>query len=798
MQGLSYLTKIKNNFMQRLDLPNFKFFKVFKNKKLLFAVVLVVIAAGLIFPSGDIYAATTWNESVGGFVLDLIAPLIYLVFYVFFYVAYLVSLIGASMINMTLNPAIINSVLDMRPTGPLYQAWTIFRDVANLLFILILLLIALGTIFRAESYNIKKSLYKFILIIFLINFSAMIAGLFIDFGNFLMYGVLKMMCTSGSNQCFQDFYSQLTGVTDKLFWKYSITGISFDFKDAAAIGIAAIYTFIYGLVLMALGIFLLIRIAALAILIIISPLAFFGYTAPGLAGLKTKWWDNLVQYVMFGPVFALMLYISGLMAQNMMAVNPAIFEANPNLSWMAQDITMILTSIIPLIFLIGIIPVTRAFGIAGSDAILKYGGFGLGVGAALGATKWLGGATDRYLARGAGMKAGKGAGILARGGAWMRRQGAYLSPGAWKKAGQAHQEEGKHDYDIAGGKIRTKVIERVTDWPNWKKRKLHESSIDHEFNNEISDIYRKNKDIMATDKDTNQLIFEKKRAYAQGDYQTAMAYDLAIGAKGDADDLITAHEYKDENGNTVRYNNSDEDFIRYFKNEYASKVGEKLTDYIQSQVAVLDEKGSGNKAWRDTVYFDEKEGRIKARDIFNSTLTNTNPENPGETIGDTEHEKMLAKQKERFKKDEPQKAMSQLNERTFMDQIIVKKVDAKTGEVKLDKTWKLKESGENIIADMTNQYFVKMNRPKGQKLKNILDGVQRAEKEYLRDKFKEMDKKDGGDREKRLDRFIEEAEKQLAAGEERGKKKGSKTNRETVRRRELERELEEEEESTTE
>lgn len=346
-----------------------KFLKIFKQKKLFFAAVLTMIAAGLFFPSGNAHAGLL--ESVGGVILDLIAPIIYLIFYVFFYIAYIVAWIGASVINMTLNPAIINSVLNIDPAMPLFKAWAIFRDIANLFFILILLFIAIGTIVRSQSYNLKSLLPKLIIAVFLINFSNVIAGAIIDFGNIFMYGVLKWMCVGNTNKCFTDFYAQLMEGIDILFWKYPITAISFDFKDAASIAIAAIYTFIYGIVLMALGVFLVIRIAAFAILIILSPLAFVGEVFPGLKEISNKWWDNLIKYVMFGPIFALLLYVSGLMAQNTIAVDPAVFETNPNLSGMAQNITLILTNIIPLIFLIGIIPVTKALGIAGADAIFS-------------------------------------------------------------------------------------------------------------------------------------------------------------------------------------------------------------------------------------------------------------------------------------------------------------------------------------------------------------------------------------------------------------------------------------------
>jgi hypothetical protein len=713
MERLSYFNKMKNNFMQRIDLLSLKFIKFFRQKKYLFfsVAVFAAIIIGLFLPRGAAHAGIP--ESFGGFVLDLIAPLIYLVFYVFFYIAYIVAWIGASAINMTLNPAIINSVLDMNPAMPLYQAWVIFRDVANLLFILILLLIALGTIFRAESYNIKKSLYKFILIIFLINFSGMIAGLFIDFGNFLMYGVLKMMCTSGSSQCFQDFYSQLMGVIDKLFWKYSIVGIRFDFKDAAAIGVAAIYTFVYGLVLMALAAFLLIRIAALAVLIIISPLAFFGYTAPGLAGLKNKWWDNLVQYVMFGPVFALMLYVSGLMAQNTMAVDPRIFEVNPNLSYMGQDIVMILTSIIPLIFLVAIIPVTRAFGIAGSNAVLGAT-VGLGVGAAVGATKWLGGAADRFMARGAQQGYPK----------W-RRGLSYLSPGAWKRAIKAHNTESEHDYNQAAGKMREKFVQPASDYGN-------KSSVKYEEDQRQKDVAREAADIRDKTKDEKVHLFneclDKEGKIKTGMAARAEALISNLAITSDVNEVYT--KLKGKNGNF--YENTPGGFVKFMDEKFRPVFNEEIgkedkTGRLMAEIAQL-EKKDGHYALKGTVEFENGKYKI----VRNPDIL----------------EKKAAKEVEN---SETQKQWQNKDSRTTLDEVTVRNPDEtikmkqakdEIGRVKKDEngndimipetTWQTADRGVIEIANMTDEVIDGVWKSKPKHQKRMLEVFEREEEQFAK------------------------------------------------------------------
>ncbi|MHB8903921.1 MAG: hypothetical protein ACYC40_02375, partial [Patescibacteria group bacterium] len=66
------------------------------------------------------------------------------------------------------------------------NGWVIVRDICNMFFVLILLIIAFATILRIEEYNYKKWLPKLILMAILINFSKMICGLLIDAAQIVM------------------------------------------------------------------------------------------------------------------------------------------------------------------------------------------------------------------------------------------------------------------------------------------------------------------------------------------------------------------------------------------------------------------------------------------------------------------------------------------------------------------------------------------------------------------------------------------------------------------------------------
>jgi len=64
--------------------------------------------------------------------------------------------------------------------------WAVIRDLCNNFFIVILLAIAVGTVFRLPSYRYKEALPKLLVAAVLINFSKMITGIAIDISQIIM------------------------------------------------------------------------------------------------------------------------------------------------------------------------------------------------------------------------------------------------------------------------------------------------------------------------------------------------------------------------------------------------------------------------------------------------------------------------------------------------------------------------------------------------------------------------------------------------------------------------------------
>ena len=76
--------------------------------------------------------------------------------------------------------------------------WHITRDLANMFFILILLIIAFATVLRIQTYAIQQLWWKILVAALLINFSLVIAGFVIDFTQILTTFFIKQALGGGS------------------------------------------------------------------------------------------------------------------------------------------------------------------------------------------------------------------------------------------------------------------------------------------------------------------------------------------------------------------------------------------------------------------------------------------------------------------------------------------------------------------------------------------------------------------------------------------------------------------------
>jgi len=124
---------------------------------------------------------------------------------------------------------------------------------------------------------------------------------------------------------------------------------------------------------LAMGVLLLIRVVALAILIITSPVAFVG----NIAGKDFGWWDNLFKYAFFGPIMVFVLHIAVFTMQAMSDSASLASETN--------IVTTMANMAIPIVILWMGMGIAQKMGIAGaSDVVGKAQGWATSAGKNLG------------------------------------------------------------------------------------------------------------------------------------------------------------------------------------------------------------------------------------------------------------------------------------------------------------------------------------------------------------------------------------------------------------------------------
>lgn len=185
------------------------------------------------------------------------------------------------------------------------QGWSVVRDLCNMFFVVILLVIAFATILRVESYHYKKLLPRLVIMAILINFSKTICGLFIDFGQVVMLTFVKGFANAAGGE--------LTSVLglEKILQLYQETDQTVNFTTLATSYIMGLIFIVIALmVVLVMLIILVMRIIMLWLLVILSPLAFLLHTFPGGQKYASQWWSDFSKYIIIGPVMAFFFWLS--------------------------------------------------------------------------------------------------------------------------------------------------------------------------------------------------------------------------------------------------------------------------------------------------------------------------------------------------------------------------------------------------------------------------------------------------------------------------------------------------------
>jgi hypothetical protein len=317
------------------------------------------------------------------------------------YMLILLLIVVASYNGFTTAPAVV-------------KGWVVVRDIGNMVFIVALLIIAIATILKIETYQWKKALPKLIIMAVLINFSKTICGLFIDFSQVVMMTFINAFKTGGTG-ILASFVGIGEGLTAKTGAEAVLdTVFNYD-KVIASLGLAIIKALIAGVVICVMFIVLLARMAMLWILIVLSPLAFALASFPQGQKYASQWWQKFGNYVIVGPLLAFFLWLSFATISGQNAASQIIspgelakIDNPPEIgSSEAGGWESVLSFAIGIAMLIGGLMLTQQLGVAGGALAGKaVGGIQK---AGVGAVSW--GERKMYAGEVPGLKFMKGIGL---------------------------------------------------------------------------------------------------------------------------------------------------------------------------------------------------------------------------------------------------------------------------------------------------------------------------------------------------------------------------------------------------
>jgi len=277
------------------------FFKQPNKKRLVFTLIIIglVLAVFLIPQMAAAAAAKTENPVVQG-VANIIANV------VGFIASIIIGTLGYLCILVARGIIWVASYNGFLQAPAVNLGWTLIRDLCNMFFILILLIIAFSTALGYEKFHYSKTLAPLLVAAVLINFSKLICGLLIDFSQIIMMAFVSSFASAGGAN-----FTNLVGFTN--FFQGGALGVapsSIAWQASVSYVMAVVLTLIFLVVLLAMFAILVVRIVILWFLVVLSPFVFFAQAVPTAQRYASQWWEEFGKQLMVGPVMAIFIWIS--------------------------------------------------------------------------------------------------------------------------------------------------------------------------------------------------------------------------------------------------------------------------------------------------------------------------------------------------------------------------------------------------------------------------------------------------------------------------------------------------------
>ena len=194
----------------------------------------------------------------------------------------------------------------------IYKAWSSFRNLANIGFVIMLLVVVFSQVTNLgiSNYNIKKILPKLIITAVLVNFSYLILGVAIDLSHIIGNGIGSAIRTIAGESMSAEASAQASSIVSTIAGMVTGAGLIGGGVAIATTGPALILPVVLFVITTVISVFfgfimLTIRQAAIIMVIVLSPLAMVLYALPNTAAVTKKYISTLKALLMLYPMFVL-------------------------------------------------------------------------------------------------------------------------------------------------------------------------------------------------------------------------------------------------------------------------------------------------------------------------------------------------------------------------------------------------------------------------------------------------------------------------------------------------------------
>lgn len=356
-----------SDLFQKLGAPTSKGRSGLGGGRRYFVLLLFFIAVAGIFVPQATYA------SIIDFLADPLGSLsggiATLVGYLFLLLANLVGQLLSVVIYVMLKIVQYN---DFISSPAVSKGWIIIRDLFNMFFVVILLVIAFSAVLKIERYPYKRMLSAFLIAAVLVNFSKLICGILIDFSQILMLTFVNAFKdVAGGN------FVEMLGLKEIMSLSETVGAEKIGpWTTTITIMLGFIMALVALVVMVVVTLIFVFRIVGLWFLVVLSPLAFMASVLPSTQSYGRQWWQKFTNYLIIGPVLAFFIWLSLAVVQEPGGTQllPATENIGDRFSVGVSQIGQpqyMLNFIIGIAMLIGSLMVAKQLGVAGAGLATK-------------------------------------------------------------------------------------------------------------------------------------------------------------------------------------------------------------------------------------------------------------------------------------------------------------------------------------------------------------------------------------------------------------------------------------------